>query len=364
MKTDQEKLWDAVGMLDGETVQTAMTRAARMQATHTTRRANLRRRAVILTAACLLLLIAGAFVAIPFMTADAPTPLDTPAPSDTAEQPTDTPPVTEDESREPVYVSGDFSTDIYDVTEEDGVCYLNFKDGNRNEEGENKYPSQELASIGFSSMDEMYRRLKTGDLTPQQIYVIKNTFTHTEKGIIFPNVNDLLIPALPDGCFADYVTVIDDVYSVGFHVPDHTFSGGASIRDEGQYRALYEKNYTNVYDNDNLMNITLSTGEFDGIPCEIGDYQTKAASLRNVRFTLETEGKTLSILVYYCLDSYLGNIPESDTCPQSISIYCEQEGKFATMYLSDFQFAPTVEWLSSFGLTLYVPTADSDLPTE
>ena len=32
MKTDQEKLWDAVGMLDGETVQTAMTRAAHMQA--------------------------------------------------------------------------------------------------------------------------------------------------------------------------------------------------------------------------------------------------------------------------------------------------------------------------------------------
>lgn len=363
MKTDQEKLWDAVGMLDGETVQTAMTRAAQLQAAHTTRRANLRR-AVILTAACLLLLIVGAFVAIPFMTADAPLPIDTPAPSDTAEQPADTPPVTEDESRESVYVSGDFSTDIYDVTEEDGVCYLNFKDGNYIKEGENQYPSQELASIDFSSMDEMYRRLKTGDLTPQQIYVVKNTFTHTEKGIVFPNVNHLLIPVLPDGCFADYVTVIDDVYSVDFHVPDHTFSGGASIRDEGQYRALYEKDYTNVYDNDNLMNITISSGEFDGIPCEIGDYQTKAASLRNVRFTLETGGKTLSILITYCLDSYRGNIPESDTHPNSIAIYCEQEGKFATVKLSDFQFAPTVEWLSSFGLTPYVPSADSDLPTE
>ncbi len=92
MKTNKEKLNDAVGMLDGETVQTAMTRAADMKASRLTRRATLRRRAVILLAACLsLTLMLGALLAIPLMTAEDPaipeTVPQTPIPPATGENP-------------------------------------------------------------------------------------------------------------------------------------------------------------------------------------------------------------------------------------------------------------------------------------
>lgn len=71
--TNKEKLNDAVGMLDGETVQTAMTRAADLKANRLIRRATLRRRAVVLLAACLsLTLLVGAMLAIPMMTPDEP----------------------------------------------------------------------------------------------------------------------------------------------------------------------------------------------------------------------------------------------------------------------------------------------------
>ena len=71
--TNKEKLNDAVGMLDGEIVQTAMTRAADLKATRLAHRAILRRRAAVLLAACLsLTLLVGAMLAIPMMTPDEP----------------------------------------------------------------------------------------------------------------------------------------------------------------------------------------------------------------------------------------------------------------------------------------------------
>ena len=47
LNTNKEKLNDAVGMLDEDTVQTAMIRAADLKETRVARRATLRRRAVV-----------------------------------------------------------------------------------------------------------------------------------------------------------------------------------------------------------------------------------------------------------------------------------------------------------------------------
>ena len=72
--TNKEKLNDAVGMLDEETVQNAVTRATSMKETRILHRATLRRRAVVLLAACLsLALMLGVLLMIPLLTADEPT---------------------------------------------------------------------------------------------------------------------------------------------------------------------------------------------------------------------------------------------------------------------------------------------------
>ena len=74
MKTNKEKLNDAVGMLDEETVQRAMTRASSMKESNTLRRTTMCRRAVVLLAACLSLsVMMGVLLAIPLLTADDPT---------------------------------------------------------------------------------------------------------------------------------------------------------------------------------------------------------------------------------------------------------------------------------------------------
>ncbi len=76
MKTNRDKLNDALGMVDETTVQGAMTHADTMKAIHTAqaaRRAALRRRFTVAAAACLALtLTVGAIFAVPLLTADEP----------------------------------------------------------------------------------------------------------------------------------------------------------------------------------------------------------------------------------------------------------------------------------------------------
>ena len=93
MKNNQDKLNDALGMVDESTVQGAIAHANTMKAAgaaRVSRRAILRRRAAVVAAACLTLaLMAGAILAVPLLTADEPAGTDEPA------NVTQTPPVEE-----------------------------------------------------------------------------------------------------------------------------------------------------------------------------------------------------------------------------------------------------------------------------
>ena len=73
MKTNQDKLNDALGMVDETIVQEAMTHTENLKAANLARRAVIRRRFAMLAAACLAFaLMAGAILAVPLMTDETP----------------------------------------------------------------------------------------------------------------------------------------------------------------------------------------------------------------------------------------------------------------------------------------------------
>lgn len=45
-------------------------------------------------------------------------------------------------------------------------------------------------------------------------------------------------------------------------------------------------------------------------------------------------------------------------------MYCESDGSFYDVTIHEMTETPTYEWLSSFGLTPYVPRADGGLAVE
>ena len=80
-RSNREKLNDALGMVDEELVQDAMLHAEGMRSAHLSRRAVIRRRVVVLAAACLsLCMVAGAMLAVPLLTAEDPAITEPPAP--------------------------------------------------------------------------------------------------------------------------------------------------------------------------------------------------------------------------------------------------------------------------------------------
>lgn len=244
-----------------------------------------------------------------------------------------------------------FFTDAYNILKGfDGSCYLQLKNEGQSPEGSPAGSSQENGSIEFSSVEDMYEKLSGGELSAEQIAVLKRAFPKTEKGIALPRISPLLIPVLPEGVQRADVSVLPDRYSVSLTSSAGTVRGGATFMEESLYRALYEKDYTKVFENDNIYNLSTASGEFENIPCQIGNFNTSAADFRDVIFRIEGEGKTLSVHVRYCINSYNDNIPESDTIPRRVTIFCEQEGQFAIVTLNEITIAPTVEWLSSFGI--------------
>lgn len=265
------------------------------------------------------------------------------AETESESKPTDIPPVTD----------GSFSTELYDVIDIDGLCYLSFHPDAMLSEDTEKDPSCEEGAIYFSSMDDLYRSFSTGTLTGQQIRVIQSAFRKTEYGYLIPHIQSLKMPLMPEGCTTGGVSVIEDQYEIDILSP--MASSGMSFCDEGRYRALLAYEYTDYYENDNLYGITLTEGEYDGISCEIGDYSTSAAALRTVRFRVESEGKTLSVRITYRLESFRedSSLSISDTVPSSAEIFCEQNGQYSIVYLSDIQTHLPIEWLTSFGITDY-----------
>jgi hypothetical protein len=110
----------------------------------------------------------------------------------------------------------------------------------------------------------------------------------------------------------------------------------------------------------------LAQPSFDGVACEIVESNSQYEYYRDIYIDIEEEGKTVSIVLRYLIDYTKddGRLIPSETAPARVLMFGEQNGAPFVVSLYEFTQTPTYEWLSSFGLTPYVPSADSDLPTE
>jgi hypothetical protein len=277
-----------------------------------------------------------------------------PAPSDSVEP----------EASEPA-LDGSFSTPEYDVRVVDGVCYLNFKNGNETDaeggdRGEDNLSIMNAAFIRFSSLADMKQVLVNGELTAEQTKIIQTKFSLTENGYAICNVHDLICPSVPAGLVMDSVYLYGEKYE--FLLRDSSessmlsaamFFGKANKWDQkyAQWMETIEKNTVDRHE----------TGEIEGIPCETYIVTTKTAQTKYVFLTLPAEENETSkrIMMRYVLRAELNPEDVSDTVPDSVYIFGERDGIPYDYYIYDFIEAPTVEWLSSFSIAPYedVPPA-------
>ena len=263
---------------------------------------------------------------------------------------------TKTEQTDPVEVTTQKQPSQYSIIEENGSYYLNFSDGN---EPPKEYSSQ-LATMMFDSLAEMQDTFLNNKLTEGQINQIKDVFPKDLQGRIqICDMNRLQQPVLPSNLTLGTLGLAGDRYSffVNSVISSSSIHGSFHCLTKEDYDDMFERDYENYFEK-NTIHLTSTTEEPDR-NSTVYDYTTSAGTLRRIRYAITQGSKTLYIDESYRLSMKDDSLPVSDTVPKSISIYGCDNGEYFNVYLSGFSERPSVEWLSSFGLTDFVKSNDT-----
>ncbi len=262
---------------------------------------------------------------------------------------------TEPETSEPA-LDGVFSTPDYTVSVTDGVCYLNFTEENREEEESGTHGGNDAFDVvenflAFSSITEMKQAFRENGLTEKQQAIIRTYFPLTEKGYEICNFDQLWCPATPEGFAVDVVYLYGDDYRFSMRGKGE-LSSSVYLGDAGKYEREYNQSME-IISNHQLDSHTTET--LDGVTCESYVISTSVAQVKYVFMTLPSEGKTAPtrVIMRFLLQSENRPEDKSDTVPQVVYIFGEENGMPYDYLILGMSEAPTVEWLSSFGLALY-----------
>lgn len=259
---------------------------------------------------------------------------------------------------EPAKVTDFEASTQYSITQNNGKYYLNFSDGNNPPKG---YSSQ-CADIEFSSLTEMRNAFLNNKLSENQVNVIKDAFPKdSENRILICDMNQLYQPILPFDLVQNGVFLSGECYSFTLIHPEVDPASIESLNmPYGNFHYLtkelydrdFEYEYENLFERDTISLKSTTAGEDRN--SLVYDYTTNAGNLRQIRYVLTDNTKTLYIDETYILNMTTDVLPTSDTIPHRVDVYGIDNGRYFSITLFGFTERPSMEWLSSFGLTEYI----------
>ena len=268
------------------------------------------------------------------------------------------------EQTDPAEVTTQKQPSQYSIIEENGSYYLNFSDGNEPPE---EYSSQS-ATVDFDSLAEMQDAFLNNKLEEYQINQIKDIFPKDSQGRIqIWDMNNLQQPTLPFDLVLGsvgltgqrYVFFVNSIHadSVSSESPIQSAGSYFQCLMKESYDEYFKRKYEDFFEK-KTVHLTSTTAGPDR-NSTVYDYYTNAAELRQIRYVLTVGSKTLYVDESYILSIIDDLLPVSDTVPSSIEIFGCDNGRYFHVYLSGFSERPSVEWLSSFGLTDFVKSNDT-----
>ena len=266
---------------------------------------------------------------------------------------------------------GAFSTDAYTVSHINNSYYWNFAAGNTPIPGDDSYLAVSDTCLYFDSLAAMKEKILSNTLTQLEIATIKTAFPQDENGILMFNIQNLYQATAPTGYTFPQVLWEGDIYGglLGSQGPQNELLDAwgywrvlSAEQYDAKYAAVFEKYIQDYETNESKSIISHEISQYEGLPCEIYDLQTSVAQLRVIWFDIPTgDGQEpLHISLSYTTN-YSGSsesVGVSDTIPYRGYIFGISDGQYYQITLHDFTTAPSVEWLSSFGITPYVEGGD------
>jgi len=253
-------------------------------------------------------------------------------------------------------IDGTLSTEQYTLTADTSGCYVNFFDEYTASE-EDKLACM-LMEIYFDSVSDLVNSFQTNRFEENERVVMQASFPQNEKGIQICDLNHLFDVTLPEDTIVSSIALHGGTYD--FFLTCELFDY-ASVSYVDDWTVSKDRMY------DWSKGATITRDEestFDGVPCRIVEYTNSAETYRDIFIETEQDGKKADMVLRYLLEDRRVN-PErvSDTAPWTVKMYCEDDGVYYKVSIDELTETPTYEWLSSFGLTPYVPVS-GDLAAE
>ena len=257
-------------------------------------------------------------------------------------------------------LEGALSTDQYTLTADGEGCYVSFFEEYVATESELK--ACRTGEIHFDSLADMVESFQNDRFDDDERIIMQAAFPKSEKGIKVCDLNRLYDVTKPaetvvkqvslSGQYYDFVIAQEGMFEFGWIV----------YTNEKAWNTNKDQSFVR-FDSGTVTCDEKST--FDGVPCRIVEYYNTTETYRDIYIEVEENGKKTDIVLRYLLEdnrAYAERV--SDTAPWQLLMFCEEDGLFYNVVIGYMLQTPTYEWLSSFGLTPYVPSASDNLATE
>ena len=217
----------------------------------------------------------------------------------------------------------------------------------------------QLGELQFDSLEDMRQSFLHNEFESAEYVIMQSAFKKTDEGIRLCDMNALWDAQKPASTQVSSVSLLGEYYDHHLR-EDGMFSfGWIHYTSEQQRERLKERDY--IQYNRSYRTVTRKeTAEFDGVPCEIVESNSEYEYYRDIYLDIEEEGKTVFVVLRYLIDytNDDGRLVPSETAPVRVLMYGEQNGASFVVSLYEFSQPPSFEWLSSFGLTPFTPSAD------
>ena len=210
------------------------------------------------------------------------------------------------------------------------------------------------AALEFPSLTDLKDTLKSGKFTDSQIYIMQETFEKDENGIKICDPDRLYKPVLPKDLFwRATVTWGGDIYSFSLGSDTGNTFGRIVILTEEAFRLHFEYDYVQFFTRPQIKNVVQKEVLVENIPATMYTYSNDIIEGKRLRYRIINSRSTLYIDEHYILASKNEQLTVSETVPNRITIYGEQNDVYFYVSLYRFASQPTVAWLSSFALGLF-----------
>ena len=241
----------------------------------------------------------------------------------------------------------------YDIIEKDGKHYISFNSDTQDKVATSDGVNYSVAIVlpQFTDIGQMKNTIEKHKLGNNELRAVQ--LAQGEKGDLLEicNLDNLCDVRMPQGMTLHHVTWEGSSYSFDLR-SQNTESCYVDCEIAEEYSYFFQKYYANSPYSKDLAYDFREEKSYDPEGTQIF-YQTGAGDFKVVKYEIREENRILYVSEEYRLTNYRGTLDTSTTVPYRIKMFTEENGAFVTVSIYEPTERPSVEWLSSFGVTPY-----------